>query len=525
MTDLDPSFPFGGPWARAARRMRPRIVSLAIVVGLAMAPLGAALADDKPAKPPDSAAHEAKPAQPTRPALPAHVTTHYTLSLDGRSLAFKATAGSIRLADDSGAPQADVAYVAYQLDGTDTAKRPVTFAINGGPGAASAWLHLGALGPWRLPMKDLSPSAPPVLIDNPDTWLDFTDLVFIDPPGTGYSKIVATGEDAKKKFWSVDGDIDALSAVIRRWLVANERLDSPKFIAGESYGGFRGPRLAKTLATEQGVGVSGLVLISPVLDFGAFLGGPSDPFPLLSRLPSYAAAYREKRGPVTRADMADVERYALGDYLQDWLRGPRDRAAVERMEQRVAALTGLELSTLQRLGGEVGKDAFLHEFERSQGKVVAFYDATIDAYDPFPASPYSRALDPVSAGFEAPFTSAIADLYARKLGWKIEDRYELLNEAVDKAWNWDARLHPPESITALRQMLALDPHFRVLISHGLTDVQAPYLATQIALDQIPDYGAPGRLVLKVYDGGHMHYSRDDARKALRDDAERLIEGP
>ena len=140
------------------------------------------------------------------------------------------------------------------------------------------------------------PSATPALVDNAETWLDFTDLVFIDPPGTGYSKIVATGDEARKKFWSVGGDIDALSVVVRKWLAANERFASPKFIVGESYGGFRAPRLAKALTTEQGVGINGLILISPVLDF-TMMENSDGPFPLAIRLPSYAAAARENRRP------------------------------------------------------------------------------------------------------------------------------------------------------------------------------------------------------------------------------------
>ena len=493
------------------------LLSLALLAGFALTSLGAASAQDRPAR-------EARAAQSAAISLPADATSAFTITVGGRTLSFKATAGSIRLNDDGGALQAEVAYVAYRLDNTDAAKRPVTFAINGGPGAASAWLQLGAIGPWRLPMKDLTPSSAPALVDNAETWLDFTDLVFIDPPGTGYSKILG-GEDARKRYWSVDGDIDVLSAVIRRWLVADERLTSPKFIVGESYGGFRAPRLAEKLAASDGVGINGLVLVSPVLDFGAFFGGgPSDPFPLLTRLPSYAAAYREKSGPVTRADLADVERYATGDYLADWLRGPRDHAAVERREQRVAALTGIDVATVRRLGGNLAKTEFLREFERAQGKVVAFYDATVDAYDPFPEAMWSRALDPILPGFDAPFTSAIEDLYTRKLGWKLEEPYALLNDAVERNWNWETRLNAPESLTALRQMLALDPHFRVLVGHGLTDVQAPYFATELQLDQIPDYGPPGRLILKVYGGGHMLYSRDDSRKALREDARRLIEG-
>ena len=477
-------------------------------------------AEERTAKAHEPEAKDGKQASSEKLRLPADSSAPFTVNAGGRALSIKATAGSIRLVSEDGAPQAEIAAVSYQLDAADPAHRPVTFAINGGPGASSAWLHLGALGPWRLPMANLSPSSPPTLVDNEETWLDFTDLVFIDPPGTGYSRIVASGDEARKSFFSIEGDIDALSAVIRRWLVANGRLASPKFIVGESYGGFRGPQLAKRLATNDGVGLGGVILISPVLDFGSFFSGP---FPLLTRLPSFAAAHREKKGPVARADLADVEEYSVGDYLQDWLRGPRDRASVERMSQRVAALTGLDPALVRRLGGEVDKDDFLQESERADGKVLAFYDATIAAYDPFPTDFSNRSLDPVLPGFEGPFSSAIVDLYERKLGWKIEDRYELLNGEVSARWDWGSGLHPAQSITDLRQMLALDPNFHALVSHGLTDVQAPYFASKLELDQIPDYGAPGRLTLKVYRGGHMHYSRDDTRKALHDDAKQLVE--
>ena len=457
--------------------------------------------------------------------LPADATSDHTLALSGRTLSFKATAGTIKLTDGKGAEQADIAYVAYQLEGAPVQSRPVTFVFNGGPGAASVWLHLGALGLWRLPMKDGSttPSASPVLVDNDDTWLDFTDLVFIDPAGTGYSQIVAPGEEARKKLWSVEGDIDALAVVVRRWLAANERLASPKFIVGESYGGFRGPRLAKTLATKQGVGVSGLVLISPVLDFATF-GGVNEPFTSAILLPSYAAAAREKNGPATRDQFADVEQYAGGDYLIDYLRGPRDLAAVGRMVDRVAALTGLDPALVRRLGGRIDKDTFLREFDRAHGKVGAVYDATIAAYDPAPASNDDHWLDPILDGFEAPLASAMMDLYARRLGWKIDNRYEPLSASVNRAWDWGGDLHPPASTKDLKEMLALDPNFRVLVTHGLTDVQTPYFGTKLLLDQIPDYGAPGRLTLKVYGGGHMHYMREESRKALREDARKLIEG-
>jgi len=233
---------------------------LAVSVGLLIvaAPLAAEelTTGASPASAPHGSMKSSEDANPaTAPArrLPVDSTTTQVLNLVGRRLDFRATAGSIQLSDDKGTPEADVGYIAYQVNGPDAHKRPVTFVFNGGPGAGSAWLQLGAVGPWRLPMNGLSASSTPSLVDNEETWLDFTDLVFIDPPGSGYSRIVAPGDEVRRKLWSVNGDIDALSVVVRRWLADNDRLMSAKFILGESYGGFRGPRLAEELATKQGV--------------------------------------------------------------------------------------------------------------------------------------------------------------------------------------------------------------------------------------------------------------------------------
>ncbi|MEA2886127.1 MAG: hypothetical protein QOD11_487, partial [Bradyrhizobium sp.] len=184
----------------------------------------------------------ASPAVAEQHRLPPDSNTKQTLALPGRTLAFTATAGSIRLFDDKGEPAADLAYTSYQLDGTDARTRPVTFMFNGGPGAASAWLQFGDAGPWRLAMNGdaASSSASPELLPNAETWLDFTDLVFIDPVSTGYSRFVTGSEDVRKRFFSVGGDVDSLALMIRRWLEKHDRLLSPKFVAGESYGGIRG---------------------------------------------------------------------------------------------------------------------------------------------------------------------------------------------------------------------------------------------------------------------------------------------
>ena len=191
--------------------------------------------------------------------LPEDSATKQTLALPGRTLAFNATAGSIRLFNDKGEPQADIAYTSYQLDDVDTRNRPVTFFFNGGPGASSAYLQLGNAGPWRLPIDGEAAisSASAELKPNAETWLDFTDLVFIDPVDTGYSRFVTTDEDVRKRFFSIDGDVNTLAVAIRRWLQKSDRLLSPKFIVGESYGGIRGPKIVRELQTGQGVGEGG----------------------------------------------------------------------------------------------------------------------------------------------------------------------------------------------------------------------------------------------------------------------------
>ncbi len=312
----------------APRCLRP--VLAALVFSLAFSPIMAARAQDATPEQPPAAAPSAqksgdqKPGEkggrgsnpPASPAaaeqhrLPPDSTTKQTLALPGRSLAFSATAGSIRLFDDKGEPQADIAYTAYQLDGADPATRPVTFLFNGGPGAASAYLQLGIAGPWRLPINGDAgvSSASPDLQPNAETWLDFTDLVFIDPVGTGYSRFVATGDDVRKHFFSTDGDVNSLAVTIRRWLEKSNRLLSPKYLTGESYGGIRGPKIVRELQLNQGVGIRGLILLSPALDYRE-LGGSSI-LQYVASLPTMAAVARETKGAITRADMADVERYA-----------------------------------------------------------------------------------------------------------------------------------------------------------------------------------------------------------------------
>ncbi len=496
--------------------MRLRYLLGATFLSLMLVGSGASWAQQPPARPTPA---ERTP-EPIR-RLPADVATHHTVELPGRTLHVTATAGAVTLNDPAGVAQAQISFIAYTLDDTDLHKRPVSFVMNGGPGTASAWLHLGLLGPWRLRMDPAAaaPSAPAVPTENADTWLDFTDLVFIDPVGTGFSKLLVNSEENRKKFWSVNGDVTTIADGIRTWLQESRRMASPKYIVGESYTGLRGPRLVRELTSNQSVGINGLVLISPKLDYGG-RSGTLDPLSWVAALPSEAASFRARKGPVTRADMADVEAYAAGDFLTDQIRG-EDPAAVERRVDHVVALTGLDRAFVERRHGRVQNYEFLREANRADFSVASPYDATVTKADPNPTSLYSDYPDPMTDSLQPVFVSAILDLYARKLNWLPEAPYEMSNSAVNRVWDFGNSYVKPQSVTALRTALATDPNFHVLIGHGLFDVLTPYFDTQMMLNQIPKSVGTDRIDFEVYPGGHMFYSQDASRAAFREAAKKL----
>nr|WP_238184167.1 peptidase S10 [Methylobacterium trifolii] len=478
------------------------------------------------------AAAQAQPRPaPERPAerapegkkLPADATTQHAVTLpDGQKLDFTATAGSLPLVDESGKLQAEIAFVAYTRPAQAGIERSVTFAINGGPGASSAYLNIGAIGPWRLPADggSISPSRPTALVPNDGTWLDFTDLVFIDPIGTGYSR-AADGEP--KKYWSVDADASVLASAIARYLRVNDRMAAPKFYVGESYGGFRGPLIAGKLQEEIGIGLSGLVLLSPVLDFAWLQQPRTNPWGFVLRLPSYAAAALERGDTVpTRDLLADTEAYATGPYLADLLKGPADAEAVARLTERVAALTGLDPAFVKAQAGRLSSSSVQREIDRAGGRVASAYDTAVTGWDPDPNAPHSGFEDPLLTAIQAPLTSAMIDLYARQLNWRVPNlRYELLNGAVNRGWTWGSGRSAPESLGALRGALSLDGNLRVLVTHGFTDLVTPYFASKLLIDQMPAYGSDRRLTLSVYPGGHMFYSRADSRAAFKRDVARM----
>jgi carboxypeptidase C (cathepsin A) len=436
----------------------------------------------------------------------------------GKTLNYTATVGSLPVRDEKGKKIAEVMFTAYTLDGPHDASRPVTFAFNGGPGASSVYLNLGAIGPKRVQFgsRGDGPSDSARLSDNPGTWLDFTDLVFIDPVGTGFSRSLVSQDETKKRFYATKPDIEYLSRIVYDWLVKNGRLQSPKYVVGESYGGFRGPRITYFLQTQLGVGVNGVVLVSPLLDDAPRRDGDVSPLPWMINLPSITAANLERQGKLSPEAMADVERYVRGDYMLALVHGRADPAAQEAMLKRVSEMTGLDPHFVRRLGGRLETQAYLREVFRDRGELGSRYDSNVTGFDPFPWAPDQQTGDPILEQIVAPTTSAMVDFVTRTVGWKADGRYEALSSDVNRLWD-RGRGNDGESVTQLRQAVALDPKLKVLIVHGYNDLSCPYFASLLIVDQMPVMGDPGRVRVKAYPGGHMFYSRPDSGAALRND--------
>jgi carboxypeptidase C (cathepsin A) len=445
------------------------------------------------------------------------VITRHKLDVAGRVLAFTAVAGSMPIAGANGRVEAETAFIAFIADGVEQSARPVTFVMNGGPGAASAYLNLGALGPWRVRLQP-NPSARPPLLPNAETWLDFSDLVFIDPPGTGLGRLLSKSTDARERHWSVAGDVEALAGIIARWLQANHRLASPAILLGQSYGGYRAPRIASQLRGRHGIGVSALVLLSPELDYGWAGHAATSPLSFAALLPSMAATRLDKEGRLDPAQLRPIEDYARSEFVADFLRGPADAEAVERIIGRVAAISGLPAELVRASKGRIDAETYQREMARERGTLASSYDATVAKPVPDPTRPAVDVADPFLESLKAPLTAAMVDLLHSKLKVRTTGQYELTNEQVFAAWNWGSDGELPEAVTALRELLALDQSLAVLVAHGYSDLETPYFQTHLILDQVAEQV---RIVRRTYAGGHMFYDRDDSRAAFRADAEEL----
>jgi carboxypeptidase C (cathepsin A) len=465
-------------------------------------PLAAADAKDKE-----------KPADKEAPLPPdAHVAL--SIQLDGKPLNYSVTVGTLPVYDKDGKKSGEVVFTSYTVEGKD---RAVTFAMNGGPGAASVYLNFGAIGPKRIKFGEQgdSPSDPATLNDNPGTWLDFTDLVFIDPIGTGFSRSLVSAEETKKQFYSTDADIHYLSRVIYDWLVKNGRLSGRKYLVGESYGGYRGPRITHYLQTQLGVAMNGVVLVSPYLNPALNENGEISPVPWMLTLPSITAAHLERQDKLTPQAMAKVIEYTRGEYATDLLKGRSDPGATPRIVKHVTEMTGLEEEFVRRAGGRLEIGAYLREVFREQGKIGSVYDPNVTGYDPYPFASDQRNNDPLLESIIAPTTTAMVDFVTRVAGWKTNARYNALSYEVNSQWDRDSRALRAGAVPDLRQAVAADPKLRVLIAHGWNDLSCPFMGSVLTVDQMPVMGDATRVAVHEYPGGHMFYSRPDSQLALR----------
>ncbi|HXP32306.1 MAG TPA: alpha/beta hydrolase [Stellaceae bacterium] len=489
------------------------LASVLLALSLTAAP---ALAEDAPSRTAPAAAHA--------PPLPADSVTHHDITLDGRKLAYTATAGSLPLKDEHGQDTAEIFYVSFTRDGVeDAAHRPTTYVFNGGPGASAAYLDIGALGPRVLALDpDGRPPQSERIIDNAATWLPFTDLVFIDPVGTGYSA-AAGGEDAAaKQFWGVRQDLDSLAEIIRLHLTRAGRLAAPVYLVGESYGGFRAARLADALGRDPGVAPAGVVLISPALEFRLMSGDRVDVLSWALRLPSYAAAALAAQGKLTADALAGAEHFALTDYLTALAAGPPDGPAAQQLYARLAALTGLDEAAIARWQGRIPLGGYVRDARRGAGEIISPYDATVGSTDPNPWNGEAHD-DPVLDASVAPFTRGFVAYARDELGFKTDLPFKLLNGEVSRRWDWSSGRGGGSRGTlgasdALARALALQPRLKVMIAHGMTDLLTPYMMSRYVADHLPA-AERGRVALKLYDGGHMMYLRASSRQRLHDDAQ------
>ena len=485
------------------------VVALAVFAGGLSASWAEVPAD--PAPPPPAAVVVAPLAE-----------TSHSINIRGHLLNYEARAGTLSASTGDGA-SAEIFYVAYgvPLERTpdSTTQRPVTFVFNGGPGAASTYLNLGALGPRIIATSidgRLSPESSQI-IDNPDTWLDATDLVFVDPVGTGYSR--AEPEQDERRFWGISADAHSITDFIRRYLDQAGRLSSPIYLVGESYGGFRAVLVARLLQQDARIYPSGVALISPALEFMLVRPDEFDPLHLALGLPSLAAV-QYKRAGVDASELKErlheVEQFALSDYLVALVAGlerGRDLAS-----DRVAQYTGLPIELVRRNFARVSTGLFAKEFARSRGNVLSRYDGAVERTDIAPNRRWIVGPDPVLDA-SVPVLAAAFETYARQeLNYRTNASYRVLNDQISR--NWDYGIGPAGQgyagvMNDLQRVRARNPGMGVLIVNGYTDLVTPYMAARFLVDQVSAIPGARPIRLEVLDGGHMMYFRPASRQALK----------
>jgi carboxypeptidase C (cathepsin A) len=439
-------------------------------------------------------------------------------------------------------PTADIFSISYVASAAES-DRPVTFVFNGGPGASSAYLHVGAVGPQRVefPGDGTMPAMPPRLVPNDESWLAFTDLVFVDPVGTGFSRVIDPDEskdDPKKEkgdephqYFGTVRDLEAMCEFVGRWLSDSGRWGSAVFIAGESYGGYRVGRLTRMLQEQAGIGLNGAILISPALEPAllatVFGWGDYEMVPWIDLLPTMAAAAAHHgRSRVFEHDtpiddvLREAEAFATGEYATLLARGasmPADER--ERVLARFADLTGLDPELVARTDGRVRTGQFTRELLRGERRVVGAYDTTITATDPFPDRDVFGGADPTLTAVSSVFATAVNRQLRSEIGVETDREYKLIDFEVTMAWKNDDAQHyvqPTQGATDdFRAGLSMNPNMTALIVHGRYDLMTPYYTTERLRNLMRlDESVAERLTVRHFGGGHMFYTWEESRRAF-----------
>jgi carboxypeptidase C (cathepsin A) len=485
----------------------------------------------------DETANDEKPADKADYEPPAGAETTATWTARGTSIDYTASAGWTVLRKKE-KPAAEIFSVSYVADGAGD--RPVTFVFNGGPGASSAYLHMGAVGPLRVafPADGTLPRLPPRLIANEDSWLGFTDLVFVDPVGTGFSRVIeddtkdgedrskpGDGEDGAREYFGYKRDLESLCEFMSRWLSGRGRWGSAVFIAGESYGGYRVGRLVRIVQETTGIGLSGAVLISPALELSSLSPNDYDVLAWVDVLPTMAStAVHHGRSRAFAAGtpledvLAEAENFATGDYATLLTRGASMPTDVrDRVLGRLADLIGLPADLVARAEGRIPVDTFTRELLRHERKVLGRYDATITTTDPFPDREVFAGPDPTLTGIGPAYTTAINRQLRSEIGVQTDREYVVLSYEVNESWRNDAPQHfftPPVGATDdFRYGMSLNPQLKAFIAHGRYDLVTPYYASDRLRNLMRlDPTMSSRLTVRHFGGGHMFYAWEESRR-------------
>ncbi len=466
------------------------------------------------------------------------VETEHTVTIDGREVAYAVTTGTIVLreeieksGDHDGESEGEraravVFFIAYtRTDVDDVSRRPVTFSFNGGPGSSSVWLHLGVLGPRRVVMEDSSSLPPPPyrLADNEHSLLDETDLVFIDPVSTGFSRPVM-GEKAKD-FHTFKKDIESVGDFIRLYTTRYRRWTAPKFLIGESYGTTRAAGLAGYLQDRHGMFLNGIMLVSSVLDFGTLEFLPTNDLPCILYLPSYAATawYHKRLAPELQGDLRatvrEVSEFALGEYATALLKGAAlpapQRAAIAR---RVARYAGVSPEFVERCDLRLEIQRFCKELLRDERRTVGRLDSRFVGIDRDSAGATPES-DPSFSGVMGPYTATFNEYVRGELRFESDLPYEILSFKANGQW----RFHEHENryvevAERLRAVMSANPHLRILVASGYYDLATPFLATEYTFNHLGlDESLRGNVVLHEYEAGHMMYIHLPSLVAMKRD--------